>query len=959
MSSRNYLSSQNILLGILLLTVFALRVPRVLAAEMPSPAAATAAATAKADPILATVAVGEHPGGVAVNSALHRVYVANFSDGTVSVLDGKAKNLLATVQIGGNPHGIAVNTANDKIYVGNFASKTVSIVSGRTNRAFTYLQAGGRVAGVAVNPTTNRIYVTSDDEEHNFLVFDGDTNRVIAAMNVGQNPKAVTVNPVTNLIYVAVGNQVSVLSGETNAVIATVPVGASTVALAVNPTLNHIYVTIAGRTSHALCVIDGKTNAIIATLNVGSIPNGVSVNPTTGQVYVANNNDNTVNVIDGNANIVTTTLALAKGSAPCAVAVDPATQQVYIASSAANTVSILDGNAFSKASERENTGKISAEPAAAMKTTPILATVKVGDSPGWIAVNSTTHLVYVSNFNSGSVDVLDGSTRTVIATVKVGEHPGCVAVNPTTNRIYVGDCIDHTVSVINGDTHERIATLKVNGDPDSMAVNPVTNRVYVITQNDGYLYVLDGTTNTSIATIKLQCDNPDGVAVNPVTDRIYVILYNQIDVLAGKTNAVINTVNMGRMAESRALAVNPVTNRIYVINSDKPGYSIPIIDGKTNTIIATLKVATTPLNVAVDPATNQLYTPNSDGTISIIDGNATALNTNVPMPVKSKPCAVAVDPLTHQVYVVNRKTDTVSIVDGNAFLTASERAYAGQPHAPASTTPASFEEHFAGGTLDLTRWNAVQTGYDARGIGVPLTKTGPGASMDIVGSESAGRRLRLRLAQLPLGKFCFHGICSRDAVIDFEHSHPTEIDADVDWRNVATGNAALAPGDNLMAGIEICIHGNTNPDDTGDFLQVLYQRNQLDATKAHLEVRARIWHEMASDGSPAPDGHRGGDYTFFDEGYNAAMRDFMRDNRPPAPGRTIGLQHLRIIVSDEKFAVWENDRLVCEQNFEKLVRLNAPLHWLSGYLYLVQSGLQNGPARDVYFANIRVHQLPT
>ena len=138
------------------------------------------------------------------------------------------------------------------------------------------------------------------------------------------------------------------------------------------------------------------------------------------------------------------------------------------------------------------------------------------------------------------------------------------------------------------------------------------------------------------------------------------------------------------------------------------------------------------------------------------------------------------------------------------------------------------------------------------------------------------------------------------------------------------------------------------PMETPDFLQVMYHGNLNDPTKAHIEVRARIPLETA------PEGHRGGAYNFFDEGYKAAMR---ADR--PFDGRQIGLQHLRIIVSEHKLTVWENEKMICEENFDQLARLNAPLPWLNGYLYLVQAGHNDRPARDVFFSNIHIHQLPT
>ena len=51
------------------------------------PAAKVPASAAGEYTVTATIGVGSRPDGVAVDPATHTVYVANFNDGTVSVID--------------------------------------------------------------------------------------------------------------------------------------------------------------------------------------------------------------------------------------------------------------------------------------------------------------------------------------------------------------------------------------------------------------------------------------------------------------------------------------------------------------------------------------------------------------------------------------------------------------------------------------------------------------------------------------------------------------------------------------------------------------------------------------------------------------------------------------------------------------------------------------------------------
>ena len=84
----------------------------------------------------------------------------------------------------------------------------------------------------------------------------------------------------------------------------------------------------------------------------------------------------------------------------------------------------------------------------------LITTVPVGDTPGGIAANPTTSLVYVVNSESGgSVSVIDGiagsaTDNQVIATVNVDSKPRYAAVNSTTNRVYVTHFESRSVSII-------------------------------------------------------------------------------------------------------------------------------------------------------------------------------------------------------------------------------------------------------------------------------------------------------------------------------------------------------------------------------------------------------------------------------------------------------------------------------------------------------------------------------
>jgi len=118
---------------------------------------------------------------------------------------------------------------------------------------------------------------------------------------------------------------------------------------------------------------------------------------------------------------------------------------------------------------------------AVVAETTIGAAIPVGMGPFGVAVNPTTHRVYVANSDSNSVSVIDGATNTVVGSpIAVGTTPIGVGVNSKTNRIYVGNYSSNTVSVIDGVTNTVISSsIQVGSRPFGVGINPAINRVYV------------------------------------------------------------------------------------------------------------------------------------------------------------------------------------------------------------------------------------------------------------------------------------------------------------------------------------------------------------------------------------------------------------------------------------------------------------------------------------------------
>ena len=106
----------------------------------------------------------------------------------------------------------------------------------------------------------------------------------------------------------------------------------------------------------------------------------------------------------------------------------------------------------------------------------------------------------------GTTSVINGTTDSVLATVKVGNNPYGVAVDPTTHRVYVVNVFDNTISVIDGTTDTvLLKAIPVGKFPIGVAVDPLNHKVLVVNFFDNTASVIDGTTDTAVANIFRKC----------------------------------------------------------------------------------------------------------------------------------------------------------------------------------------------------------------------------------------------------------------------------------------------------------------------------------------------------------------------------------------------------------------------------------------------------------------------
>ena len=213
------------------------------------------------------------------------------------------------------------------------------------------------------------------------------------------------------------------------------------------------------------------------------------------------------------------------------------------------------------------------------------------------------------------MSVIDTSTNTVVSTIPGLSNPRGVAVDPTTHLVYVVNYWSQVMSVI--DPTQSPATIAQTGGlesrPWAVDVDPTTHRAYGTTLFGNALSTVSGT--TTLDTL-YGFVGPTQVTVDPVTKRAYVANNGNISVVDISNDVAVITGTLAAGTQHSDVAIDQGAGVFYVTNS--AGNSVSVLDMTSNAVLATVPVGNGPAAVEVDPVTHRAYVVNSDSTLSVI-----------------------------------------------------------------------------------------------------------------------------------------------------------------------------------------------------------------------------------------------------------------------------------------------------------------------------------------------------
>jgi len=122
--------------------------------------------------VYASFPAGAIPCAIAVNPKTNTLYVADYGDNTVSVIDAVTGHKIATIPVGHHPKAIAIDASRNLVFVANTSDDTVTVIDAASNAMVATLSAGRNPYALAVVPGSSRLYVANEADDNPSTVVD-------------------------------------------------------------------------------------------------------------------------------------------------------------------------------------------------------------------------------------------------------------------------------------------------------------------------------------------------------------------------------------------------------------------------------------------------------------------------------------------------------------------------------------------------------------------------------------------------------------------------------------------------------------------------------------------------------------------------------------------------------------------------------------------------------------------
>ncbi|MGA8603915.1 MAG: YncE family protein [Thermoplasmata archaeon] len=301
-----------------------------------------------------------------------------------------------------------------------------------------------------------------------------------------------------------------------------------------------------------------------------------------------------------------------------------------------------------------------------------------------MAVDTLTGNVYTTNYNTGNLSMINGTTNQVTGNFGSGLSPISAVFDPDNGYLYVSDWILGEVTVINGGNNQILYNIPVGSEPSALLYDHASSEVFVANFNSNNVSIIDTGTHTVVKNI------PTGTTSTHPQVLALDTKDNYVDVGSQTTDniSVINASTWVLVAhpyvpyDSDGLAYSPNQDELFVENGGEGNVSV-FNQSEGTRIVANITTGTGPEGIAFDSINHEIYVLNSEvPNVTVINPVNNHRIANI-WPTDGLDYAVAVDTTSGNIFIGSEGTYSGSIRGYQANLT----VVAGTTNLPIASVP--------------------------------------------------------------------------------------------------------------------------------------------------------------------------------------------------------------------------------------------------------------------------------
>ena len=250
-------------------------------------------------------------------------------------------------------------------------------------------------------------------------------------------------------------------------------------------------------------------------------------------------------------------------------------------------------------------------------------TIRVGDGPLGVVASPDGRWLYVANFQAGTLAVVSTRSGRVIATIPVAAAPFGVAVTPDGASIVVTDTASNEVSIVDTAARRVVARAPAGLQPTGIAITPDGQLACVADYGAATVAVIDIATGLRRAIILTDYPTMQSITIAQETGIGYAASYLPGWATRFNTNTLARSgLSLTPQDRTEALAITPDGSMVYAAghSADSVAGKVAAIRIENSQTLAKISTGDLPAALALSADGRTLYVANAgSNSLSIVD----------------------------------------------------------------------------------------------------------------------------------------------------------------------------------------------------------------------------------------------------------------------------------------------------------------------------------------------------